>query len=892
MANRLMHIVYLYNREKHLNPESNHREPIGYEYQFRRGWNPAMGEKYNAKVHYRDASCSFTEVSHNLNRKMPLDYIQVTWELSKKGVAEARRLASYGLSKRTLPHYDGPNMVFCFGTSRDGHIKAVFSYEPITIASLGIKTNITSLAQAIKFEKYFGRDIAPHISDVHGVIEDLKDDVYKVTLNNGTKVDIALRPKTVLNDGVHPFSERGAMILAGIEDPKPGQGFGFTSECGDFVKGHGVVVPWLKYDAVFHDRKELMHFGNQFWFGRLRDLHVGRPYLDIQTIINMMADKGLDLLMGQVDHANRTMLQDVQDFTKLRERFLARLADREEGEVTWTVERAAAMKIDPIFPALFRSITKTEKRELEDMPQGRIPFYNKGVYRYVCPELHLWAPDGHQDKSLGRLKGNCAFTTDLKGKAAMWRQPNGTMNERHVLDLVSAGAFADYGQGSMLYLGADIIEEVCLKLGTMDFDDAVILTTDADFVRVLESLPAYPAASYTANQEAEIFSDVNPYDSEIRILNDPTQWSIHWFDQRVEQELDNKGVGYIANALMLDNLVSVGRDSMLDDLADMIENEEDDALRVDLVRRYKNLEAREPFVLKQIGNRYNDWIDLLKTGKEVTEAKEGYEAIEAMYKDLAQNMAFPWLWTVGGFAGKGRVPAALQKDHQIVYARTPLCRTLQATKRTLSQVDDVLIKLEWGLVRPLPAELQAQYPADEMTKTFVSDLRKWWYAAWDEARQNGNVESVDPEAFKAAYTRIEDELNDILRANEQVDLRNVAVELASRIYKNRYAQPVRDEQGRLFHFRDRLLWAGDLGHAFLDAIEGSDLSGIHERVYLDRKFRKLSRGNRIVQVVAQQGVTSLKSDGRVIGVANVPDGDWAMQYGMILVRDSSPLLQV
>jgi hypothetical protein len=891
MASRLMHVVYLFNKEKQLNPQTGHREAIGYEYLLRRPWNPSMDTPYQARIHFRDVTCDYPEVSRNLNRKMPMDYIQITWELSKKGVEEARRVVTNGLNRKTIIGYDGPDMQFCFGTSRDGHIKATFSYESVNVQELGIETKITSLSKGIKFEKYFGRDTAPHMHDVFGRVEDFKNDIVRVSLENGARLDIAFRPKTALNDGIHPFSERGAMLMAGIPDPKPGQGFGFTAECIDFVKGHGIVVPGLKYDAVFHDRKQLLQFGDRFWFGRLRDLHVGKPYLDVQTVINMMAEKGLDLLAKKVDETNRRVLRDVQDFDMLRNRFLARIADK-EGKLTWAVERAAKMDMDPVFPALFRSLAATEKHELYDMAHGRIPIYDQAAYRYVAPEPALWNEEGYQDLKRGRLKGNCAITRGLVGRAGMWRQPNGTKNEKWVLDLVEAGPFNEWGQGNMLFLGADIIEDACKTLGTMDFDDAVIVTTAPEFVQVLEQLTAYPAEYNELPELADREISDNPYFDEIHVGGDSTQWNEAWFDERIEQELENKGVGYIANALMLDNLVSGGKQSMLDDLADQLAVAEDQSLRDDLVRRYKNLEARSDYVLAKIGAQYNDWIDLMKTGKDLPDVEEGHKAIEAMYKSLAADMAFPWTWTIGGFNKRGRIPAAIEREHKIFIARTPLCHRLQATKVSLAQVEEVLVNLEWRLARPLPAELKAQFPADDDVKQTVSDLRQWWYQQWQAARENGNIESEDPEAFKAAYERIEAELNEILEGLGQYwpDLRPIAVELGSRIYKQRYAMAPVDEKGLNYHFRDRLVWAGHLGQAFLDAIESTELPGIREKVHVDVRYRYLA-GPGQVEVKAEQGIVQLKKDGRVIGVSNVPDGDHIMHQGMILVRPAAPALK-
>jgi hypothetical protein len=891
MSSRMMHIVGLFNKERRLNNETGRREPVGYEYQFRHGWNPSLGTAYSAKLHFRDEHCAYPEISKKLSGMMPTDYVQITWELSKWGAGEARKLCELGLNSRSLPGYKGPDMKFCFGWSRDGHAKAVFALEAVTLQDLGYSTDITSIPKAVKFEKMIGRILAPHLSERTGKVDSYNNHVINATLEGGGKVSIAIRPKSVYNDGIAAFSERGFQLMLGIEDPKPGMGVGFTAETGTnagVTKGHAVCVPWLKHDAVFYDMKPLIQRQSDFWVGRLRDLHVGKPYLDIQSIINQTgaSPAGLALMARKVDEANRRVLHDCKDYESLQQRFLGRSPEKRADETKWIVERAAKMDIDPVFGALFRSFTSPEKQELYDMPLGRIPIWDEAQYRYVCPELTLINPDGYTDPRLSRLRGNVAYTPGMLGKAAMWRQPNGTCNERHVIELVNAGAFQGWGEGNMVYLGADIIEEVCEKLGTMDFDDAVILTTSQEFVDLFEHLRDYQTVPMSDPARQPELPE-NPYEDE---KPSSKQWSHAWFDQRMSMELDNKGVGFIANPLMCSILIENGRESMLDDLADQLAVEVDDNKRADLIRRYTNLQNWEvPVGIRKLGTRYNDFIDLMKTGKEVADVAEVYEAIDAMYIDLAANMAFPWVWTIGGFDGKGRIPDGLQRNHQIVIARTDLCRSLQAAKASIAQVEEILTDLEWTNCISLPAELKAKFPADEEIEGYVSDLRRWIFNQWKEARENGNIQAVDPAGFKAAYQRIEDELNQIL-ANCTLDLKAVWVELASRIYAHKWAMAPRDEKGQLYHMRDRLCWMGMLAHAGLDAIEAAGLSGLREPVYLDAEFRNLA-GPRYVGVKAEQGMITLGKDGRYIGVSNVPDGEWTMHHGQILVRPAAPILK-
>lgn len=892
---RLMHIVFGFNREKQLNPQTNRREPKGYEYTFRKPWNPEMGIRFNAKVHSRDENCEYAEVSRKLNKRMTCDYVLLTWELSREGTNEVRRLVANGLNSRTLKGYDGPDMVFCFGWTRDGHSKAVFATQKTDLKKLGYHTDIVSLESAVKFEKYIGRQLAPHLYEVEGAIE-RKADTFDITLDNGAKITAVIRPKNVYNDGIVPMSYRGMQLLCGLEDPKAGTMCGVTAEFPEFiVKGHGVHVPHLKpgIDLVIYDHKPLLK-GPQgrFWFGRLRDIHVGRPYMDIQSMINLVGatEAGLDFVRRKVDEANRRTLRAVQNFDALESRFLSRIREKDGQELTWSVERAVELGIHPVFGGLFRSFTTPEMHELYNMPLGRVPIYDEAVYRYVCPDLSIIAPDGSINLRLARLKGNCAFTPGLKGTAAMWRQPNGTQNERWTLELVEAAPFMDWDPNN-LYLSADIIPDICEALGTMDFDDAVIVSTSAELVEVFNNLPRYETVEMGKAETAKSSFSVNPYDDEIYIVPKSNVWSAAWFDQRMSMELEDFGVGFWANALMCSILVENGKQSMLEDLAEQYANERDDAKASDLKRRITNLKDWTPSTgLRKLGTRYNDFIDMSKTGKVMVDADEVRESIQEMYRFLAADAAFPWTWTIGGFQGKGRIPATLRRDHQIVTARTPLCHALQEARQSIKFVDVKLMELEWRLCIPCPAELKAAFPTSEEIEAVVSELRQWWWASWDEARKNGNMEDQDPEAFRAAYERIEDELNAILRSLPY-DLKTVWVALASRIYKQKWAAPPLDETGNPYHMRDRLLWAGDLAHAGLDAIAASGLAGERAIVHLDAGFKHLA-GPYYVPVKSEQGVITLAKDGRVIGYANTPDGDWTMHQGLITVREAAPMFRV
>jgi hypothetical protein len=897
IAKRLFHIVHLFNKEKKLNEATQKREPIGWQYLFRGPWNGNMFTRYNARKHFRDSSCPFPEESRKLNRRMPHDYILVTWEASRVGKTEANRLKEQGLNILTCPGYSGPDMVFCFGWTRDGQYKAVYSTHAVTLADIGWHSKLTSIADAIKFEKYIGRSLAPHLFEIEGHVDAFFGDEMDVTLENGAKLKVAFRPKSIYNDGILAISPRGAQMLAGIEDPKDGQCFGVTVETGTphgFAKGHAMVIPWLKYDLVIYDTKPLLRgTEGKFWFGLLRHLHVGEPYLDVQTLINTCGatPAGLKLIARKVDEANRRTLRDIQDFDSLETRFLARTRDKDDSEITWMVERAAQLNIQPVFGALFRSFSNPEMHELRSMPKGRIPIYDEAVYRYVAPEPWIIRADGHIDPKLSRLKGNSAFTHGVIGKAAMWRQPNGTSRERWVIDLVDAGKFMDWGEANVVYLGAEIIPEICAKLGTMDFDDSVIMTTSPEFVELFQNLPEFPEPKTPRSTLADPIEEYNEYEDEITVVSAPETWSYDWFDQRMGMELENRGVGFLANALMCLIILMNGREGLVTDLTVQFAAEPDEAKSKDLLRRAHNMQTwTPPDLLLHLGVGYNDFIDMLKTGKSMGDVSALYKAIDEFYQDIADNLAFPWLWTIGGFDGRGRIPARFRKTGDPVIAKTELCEQLIETAETIKKVEAVLLKLEWRLCIPLPAEVKAKFPAGDEEKKWVSELRSWLYTEWENARALGNIEGVDDGAFSATYKRICDQLEETLVLCPY-DLRVIWTELASRIYTQKWVVPPRNNQGKYYHMYDRVCWMGAMAHVGLDALRDSGLAGVRERVALDPGFRHLS-GPFNVHVKSTGGVITLARDGRVIGGGNIGDGDWTMHQGMVLVKPASPILRI
>jgi hypothetical protein len=876
-SNRLMHVMFSFDHELKQ-----------YRYFFRRPL--PKGVMFQPGKYFAER-----ETSAFLNRYMPVDYIQFTADMVDLGIEEAEKVICDGLSSRTVigfPEELG-EWEFFTGTARD-HIKGVFVPKGLNLVleEIGLHMDLTPDAKKTMAEKatsgmkYLNRLFAPVEHAVMGEVVETNGDVVTVLTECGKRLDIRHLDANPFVEGCSVFSMRGAQVMAGLEDPRIGDGFRFTSMDGySLDKGHGLVVD-MKYDAVFYGGKKMMKF-DHFYFGRLSGLHVSDPNTDFQSTVNFFTTgKGIELLGNMYQKFFGHMVEAAQDSGRFRKMML-QVVER-NPETDWTRALAAQLGMDACFPGLARADFKMLEPLLQDAQSGVVPMVGYAQRRYLMPTPQIFDDAGNVDVSRDRLRGNVVYSSGINpGPIVLYRQPNGNVDE-HWNTTAVATPHRNMGRGEIVYLGSDIIIEALQAMGGGDFDDPVIAITDLEMVAHFQSLQSYPKVAKVEKAERKVSSRDLKYADRIQHRLDPNTWNKRHLMKQIDDLKGAVGIGVIVNAIMLDTLITVGKPAMLEDLSDRMaslasQDGKDDEWQA-VIAAYKWLEKRPDYVLRDIGSDLESRIDGIKMyGGGGMLADE--ELIEGMYED---TQVYPWCWTIGGSLGKGRIPNRISKLDPLT-AHTQLCRLLKDVKQEVGIVREHFIELEWLLVQRLPQELLSKYKATPELKEFVSEMRTWWYEEWQSAREKGAT--LTSEGVRAVYQRLCEELDfNISDSDFSGKLEDVAVHLASRIYRTEHPTAPVNEEGFTYHVGDGLLWTPSLGLAFLSALREAGLTGHVETVSLNPgcgRFKSID-----VQVKVTGGIVQKLDDGKVLGTASkVDDGEYKMESGLIVVKPCHPSLR-
>lgn len=473
---RLMHLVHNYDQGQK-----------SWVYNHRR-LQPAAAT-FNPTVHFQERELSvFLE-------QLPCDYIQATWSTNHdESIQAAEQVLVRGISKLTVPGWELEDYKYFVGTCRE-HIKAVFIPRNVKLSLRDFGLDMA--APYAKTSKYLNRQLAPHDTSKLGEVVDitaLDGDCHhvKVSLFNGAKVDILVRPSHPLVEGAHLCSERGAQLLMGLPDPHIGDCMRITANCPlGLAKGHMMVAD-VKYDAILYGLKTGLKF-NRFFFGVLSSLHVGKPFSDFQSLINMlMHNAGGQILEDRAVTFFEDVMQASEDHDRMRKMFLG-FTDLDEDN-DWIMLEALKRDIDGIFPGLYRRQAKLLMDKVYDCGLGRIPLRDSALYAYVMPAWDMFEEDGTPNPKKSRFRGDCVFSPLVAQDQtiAMYRQPNGNPRE-HWLTSATPAPFSNRGKGQVVFLGPDMIEASLKAMGGGDFDDSVVLVHNPKMVDLFRSLPEYPS---------------------------------------------------------------------------------------------------------------------------------------------------------------------------------------------------------------------------------------------------------------------------------------------------------------------------------------------------------------------------------------------------------------
>lgn len=891
-VNRVMHLTWSFLKDSK-----------SWGYLFRRPLTAA--EVYNPDVHFDPVR----ETSAFLNAVMPCDYIQVTWDINQAGVDEAKNVLLNGLSSTTVLGFpkDLGEWEYFTGTARD-HIKAVFvpKGSDLDLSEIGVHVDLTPKGKKDLYQmaatamKRLNRLFAPVEYSVFGQVVEKKADVYEVLLDDGSKVSIRVLPADVYVDGWNAYSPRGAELLAGLQNPRHGDGFRITAGTPDaFFKGHACVVDHLKYDAVFYGGKPEVHL-DRFYHGRLSELHVSDPNTDFQSLINFFVQgNGLTLFGNMCEAFFKTMTYALQDSERFRRSMMAvhgkwvRKAESWDAQgldvkPEWLCSRAASLGIDACFPGLFRSDIRMLSPLIDRVGLGVVPMSGFAQRRYLMPSPWIIDSLGNVCPENDRLKGQVAFSMDIEpGPIVMWRQPNGNVNERFHCESVQApDLWKKAGRGQIIYLGADMIPQAMKAMGGADFDDPVIVSSHPGIVTHFKNLASYPEAGPASVQTQQEYPKRSmQFVEQLQYRIEPTKWTLHHLLHQVDDALNSTGIGVIVNALMLDTLITLGKSHMINDLTFQIEalekSETPDGLaQAELLwQGIEWLEQRPDYVLRDMGNDLESRIDSIKMlgGSGMN---TDVEAIQNMYDD---TVVFPQCWTIGGFLGTGRIPDRIMQEGPIT-AKTQFCQMLEDTNVLREAFDEAVKEVEWLLTNAcVPQELLAKYPRNNDIEEYVSDIRQMWFEQWEEARKTSPI--MDRDTVAAIYRRISEELSDELYNGPFVEkLDHVAVRLAARVYKGTHVTAPLDEEGKTYHVRDGLLWTSALGNAFLDAIERTGLAGRVEYVQLLPGISKKLQTWGITPVHVENHVVFDPTCGEILGECfDLEDGSYMLDPGSFIV---------
>lgn len=879
MSTRLMHVTF-----------SKNFETNKYQYYFRRIM--VVGKAFQQQYYFLER-----EMSAFVNYVMPVDYIQLTWDIVDEGFDEAVKVLVEGLSSKTVPGFPEElgEWEYFTGTARD-HVKAIFVPKGLnlTLKDVGLHVDLTPTktktlsAKAATAMKRLNRLFAPVDFAIFGEVVDVKGDVFTVRTNDGKTLTIRYMESTQYDDGMNLFSVRGAELMAGLPNARVGDGFRITAISPfKFFKGHAMVAN-IQYDAILYGGKDEVKY-DHFYFGRLSELHVSDPNTDFQSVINFFVpNKGLENLGEVYNVFYQKLINSLISGEHFRKMMLSIIETNPETD--WVRAHAARLGMDAVFPGLARADFKMLEPIMDKSRRGVVPMTGFAKRRYIMPSPYIFDEFGNRIPEKDRLRGNVVFSPGVnEGPIAMYRQPNGNFNEHWMTTNVRT-PFKDMGRHQIIYLGADVIPEALPIMGGADFDDPVIVIDHPTLVNQFRDLPVYPMVP-----KVETESTIAP-ERDLRYVEALQGWTDHkiWSQRHLLAQIASlrsaTGIGVYTNAAMLDTLTTLGKESMINDLGDRIEvlasDPESNDLRLDLIDGYEWLEHRPDYLMREIASDLESRIDAVKMlgGGDVD---EDAELIKSLY---AETRVYPECWTIGGYKGGGRIPASALRMNPLT-AKTPLCRMLWSINDQIKVVKDNFIELEWALVMPLPSELTTMFRPTQELRDFVSEIRSWWNTSWEEARESGAT--ATPEGVKEVYARLNENLELGIEDSDFYEQREfIAVELARRIYANPVATAPLDESGDPRHVPDGLLWTKPLGMAFLNALDKAGLTGKVEHVDLYPEVFYLRGQEEPVKIKVGSGIVQRFEDGKVLGTVKLDDGEYTMDHGSIVIRPVHPSLKL
>jgi len=799
---------------------------------------------------------------------------------------------------------------FAFWKDQEGHAFLAPRSANITMKSIGVRAEMKSGADILKFDKYANRLFAALPKKLYGgsdpawgtEVEWNEEEQYALiqlnphddlneedTLISVKYVDLKTldNERKALVDGCIAVNEKGVRALGLSNEPRLGMAwrgtFGTPRGLG---KGHIKYVPHLSHDVVIYGAKTILKT-EKFFFGNMGPLHAGDPHTDIQAFVNFHYHRQ-GLAVDLAKQYMREVIAASKDEDKLRRLFLRHTKDMKHADMdqeAWVLRRALAFGVSFLrFPGLYRRVVRyLMKKVMACDSRARIPMqsdsYSKALYAYVLPEDPCIGTEGEVLPERGINKGTIVVP-DLKPgtRVVCYRQPSENSNAWVALTVVSRPGYEKYAGRGICMLGQGA-HDVLARLGGGDMDDQFVIVHDPIWVEAFHTMRPYP-------ETEKISADVTPeeqnlYSQEMSELDSFTDELLHdvqsnrlddYTHKHVQLQMDmakkaRAGIGPVVN-FGIDDMLKSDPDHVKSMIEDLKKHPEEQGWLA---------EEREPWQAARFMTNLEIVIDgnvkdatLLNKLGDVAGIIKAYHAAQRVYPACFAGNA---LAVANGVITedhlRSRIPRRVAVTGQFVVARSLTCRALEQINALIQRLTEVFVEREWALVAPADRAFRPHgVPAKTLPYGREAELVQMVRGIWKKedgvwVDQNPDqpklmdtwnnlwrLEMSQDRNHEDAYEVICKRMASILPMEDTDLMERLAVELYYQTYKKYENNPKTDEvSGKFRNFPDGLLWSPLFGNHFINALRNEKLSGYYKVVELRSEFaRKLMNKSVAVEV--------------------------------------------
>jgi len=799
---------------------------------------------------------------------------------------------------------------FAFWKDQEGHAFLAPREAKVTLKTLGVKAEMKSNADILKFDKYANRLFAALPKKLYGgsdpawgtEVEWNEEEQYALIQlqprEDLTEEDCLISIKYVdlstlneeqkaLVDGCMGVNEKAVRALGLSNAPRLGMAwrgtFGTPRGLG---KGHIKYVPHLSHDVVIYGAKTILKT-EKFFFGSMGLLHAGDPHTDIQAFVNFHFHRP-GLAVDLAKEFMREVIAASKDEDKLRRLFLRHTKDMKHADMdqeAWVLRRALAYGVSFLrFPGLYRRVVRyLMKKVMACDSRARIPMqsesYSKALYAYVLPEDPVIGTEGEVLPERGINEGTIVVP-DLKPgtRVICYRQPSENSNAWVALTVVSRPGYEKYAGKGICMIGRGA-HNVLGRLGGGDMDDQFVIVHDPVWVEAFHTMRPYPETPKITDET----SDELVYDKDQAMLDDFTDELLYDVQSNRLDDYTHKHVQLQMNMAKksragIGPVVNFGIDDMLKSDPDHVKSMLDDLRKHPEEQEWLHSE-REPWQAARLMSNLERVIDgtvkdatLLAPLGDVAGQIKAYHKEQRVYPQcFAGNALSVANGQVTEDHLRSRIPRLVAISGQFVVARSLTCRALEAINALSQRLNDVFIEREWALVsaadrafRPHGVN-QKTLPYGRETE-LVAMVRGTWKkedGVWvdqnpdqpkliDTWNTMWREEMAQTErSHEGAYERICKLIGARLPMDDANLMERIAVELYYQTYKKSEPEgPKVDEtSGKFRNYPDGLLWSPLFGNHFINALRNEKLSGYYVVAELRPEYaRKLMNKSVAIEV--------------------------------------------